>query len=118
MALSLTEQHTISYDGLFIAKLRMALLAESEAIMVEDSDDAHNGTPVYVARMSFAQQVIGNPQGMAERAAQLAAVTAAHTDPDEMGDSAYVQMAKDVMLPLANYNPHYVVHEPEGQIIG
>jgi len=118
MALTLAEQHTISYDGLFIAKLRMALLAEAEAIMVEDSDDAHNGTPAYVARFGFASQVISNPQNMSERAAQLAAVTAAHTDPDEMGDTAYVQMAKDVVLPLANYNPHYVVQEPEGQIIG
>lgn len=116
MALTLEEQHTISYDGLFIAKLRMALLAEAEAIMVEDSDDAHGNTPVYVAKFNFAQQVIGNPQNMAERAAQLAAVTAAHTDPDEMGDAAYVQMAKDVMLPIAGYNPHHIVPS-EGQIV-
>lgn len=105
--LTLTEQNELAYDGDFIAKLKMAMLAMAGSIMVEDSEEAHTGAPVYVARMLFANQVLGDPQGMAERGALLAAVSATHADHDDMTDAAYIELVVGLVLPLAGFNGNY-----------
>jgi len=106
-SLTLSEQNELAHDGDFIAKLKMAMLAMAGSIMVEDSEEAHVGAPVYVARMSFAQQVLGDPQYMAERGALLAAVSAENVDPTDMTDAAYISLVVGLVLPLVGFNKNY-----------